>query len=63
MLRNAFGSLTVIGNGPLTTRFKLVAQAGRRNYLVWADTMGYRLDGKPHDLDVKASTDDNTHPQ
>jgi hypothetical protein len=57
MHRNAFGPLIVISNGPLTTRFKLVSQEGRSNYLVWADSMGYRLDGKPHDLDVKQASE------
>jgi hypothetical protein len=58
MYRNAFGLVTVLGNGPLTTRFKLVAQEGRKSYLVWADSMGYRLDGKPHDMDVKPAPDE-----
>lgn len=47
------GEITIHGYGPLTTRFKLVqASTSIKKYLVWADTMRYRLDGKDHPMDV-----------
>ena len=51
-MKNQFGPIKVLGSGPLTTRFKLIEQEGRQSYLVWADTMRYRLDDELHALDV-----------
>lgn len=48
----------ITGFGPLSTRFKSIVIDGEsKPYLVWADTLMYRLDGaeKPehqHPLDV-----------
>jgi hypothetical protein len=42
----------ILGNGPLTSRFKNVQPVDEEPYLVWADTMRYRLDKKDHPKDV-----------
>jgi hypothetical protein len=52
-MQNEYGPVKVIGPGPLTDRFRLIKQEGRKPYLVWKDTMKYRLDDKSHPLDVK----------
>ncbi|MGO7115587.1 hypothetical protein ACCS79_03645 [Rhizobium johnstonii] len=49
---NEYGTVEVIGPGPLSDRFRLIQQEGRASYLVFADTMKYRMDDQPHPLDV-----------
>lgn len=49
---NEYGTVEVIGSGPLSDRFRLIEQEGRASYLVFADTMKYRMDGQAHPLDV-----------
>jgi hypothetical protein len=41
---------TILGNGPLSGRFKQILINGETStYLVWSDTMMYRLDGKENE--------------
>ncbi|KAA1237124.1 hypothetical protein FHL81_10825 [Agrobacterium tumefaciens] len=49
---NDYGDVEVVGPGPLSDRFREIHQDGRAPYLVFADTMRYRMDGERHSLDV-----------
>lgn len=49
---NDYGDVEVVGPGTLSDRFREIHQDGRAPYLVFADTMRYRMDGERHPLDV-----------
>ncbi|KQZ50339.1 hypothetical protein ASD54_08775 [Rhizobium sp. Root149] len=49
---NDYGDVELVGPGPLSDRFREIRQEGRAPYLVFADTMRYRMDGERHPLDV-----------
>ncbi|CDN46844.1 hypothetical protein [Neorhizobium galegae] len=58
---NNYGPVDILGPGPLTERFTCVRMDDvpayltnqPAEYLVFADTLQYRRDGQPHDLDVR----------
>jgi hypothetical protein len=58
---NNHGPVEILGPGPLSERFLRVRMDDvpayltdqPAEYLVFADTLRYRMDGQPHDLDVR----------
>ncbi|MEY9198437.1 hypothetical protein ABIA16_003553 [Sinorhizobium fredii] len=58
---NAYTYVELLGPGPLSERYTRVRMDGviayclnmPTDYLVFADTLRYRMDGQPHPLDVR----------
>lgn len=58
---NDYGPVDILGPGPLSERFTRVRMDDvpayltnqPAEYLVFADTLRYRMDGQPHPLDVR----------
>ncbi len=51
-MRNANGNVKIIGPGPLSNTFRIIEQDDGYRYMVWTNTLRYRLDDKAHPLDV-----------
>ncbi|MBA9034340.1 hypothetical protein [Rhizobium leguminosarum] len=65
-LYNEFGIVEIVGKGDLSDRFLRVRfldahlnylHRNENGYLVFADTLRFRADGKPHPLDVSATNE------
>ncbi|TAY50946.1 hypothetical protein [Rhizobium leguminosarum] len=65
-LYNDYGMVEIVGIGDLTERFVRVRFMDthveylnqlEEGYLLFADTMRYRMDGEPHPLDVSADNE------